>query len=176
MRHCDFCRLPEQSGGRKMRYCIRCRCGTYCSHGCHRAHWPSHKQACGLTVRAIQKAVKKALEQHQCEEEQESELVGAGWTEQEQQTLQQVIPEERSIRSSFMEGVADGMRIRQEDKIRSRFMGADWLLASSAQSTQPQRAEDDGRRPTERTESSEDGLADFQKPQRRSLSPLNWLL
>jgi len=30
----------------KTMYCSRCRCVTYCSHGCQKAHWAQHKPVC----------------------------------------------------------------------------------------------------------------------------------
>mmetsp|Transcript_22059 Transcript_22059/g.33208 ORF Transcript_22059/g.33208 Transcript_22059/m.33208 type:complete len:130 (+) Transcript_22059:2-391(+) len=36
-------RMPER---RNTMYCSRCRCATYCSNGCQKAHWAQHKPDC----------------------------------------------------------------------------------------------------------------------------------
>jgi len=41
---CEFlCGQVERS---KTFYCSRCRCVTYCSRGCQKAHWRTHQIAC----------------------------------------------------------------------------------------------------------------------------------
>eukprot|EP00984_Skeletonema_dohrnii_P031392 scaffold23806_cov72-Skeletonema_dohrnii-CCMP3373.AAC.2 len=34
----------------KTMYCSRCRCATYCSHGCQKAHWAQHKPDCDMNA------------------------------------------------------------------------------------------------------------------------------
>eukprot|EP00984_Skeletonema_dohrnii_P007572 scaffold2763_cov88-Skeletonema_dohrnii-CCMP3373.AAC.8 len=41
------CSIPRGKVERsKTMYCSRCRCATYCSHGCQKAHWAQHKPIC----------------------------------------------------------------------------------------------------------------------------------
>eukprot|EP00984_Skeletonema_dohrnii_P020865 scaffold10278_cov113-Skeletonema_dohrnii-CCMP3373.AAC.4 len=39
----------------KTMYCSRCRCATYCSHGCQKAHWKLHRPSCDECVARIAK-------------------------------------------------------------------------------------------------------------------------
>ncbi|OXA62048.1 protein CBFA2T1 [Folsomia candida] len=48
---CGNCNLDEsQLGGEKLKRCSRCKSIGYCSPACQKAHWPKHRQTCGVPL------------------------------------------------------------------------------------------------------------------------------